>query len=106
MSRGHKSFKDQGVIINDNHHLLERNMAVGETHQMYTNWGLQQFVPALEPILPMDIPGRIKSNAIEERPMFDGMLRQVPVGEPSAVPPPIPPEARAPREPNADSDNE
>ncbi|MED6181183.1 hypothetical protein PIB30_017158 [Stylosanthes scabra] len=52
MSKMYKSFKDQGVRINDNYNLLERNTVYGEANQMYTNWGLQQFIPALEPIPP------------------------------------------------------
>ncbi|MED6152580.1 hypothetical protein PIB30_093405 [Stylosanthes scabra] len=83
-----------------------------KSHQMYSNWALQQMNPALTPILPMHIPFRIQSNVNENRPMFDGMLRPWPVGGESSVaaaaapPQQAPSEANAPRRENPDSDGE
>ncbi|MED6117256.1 hypothetical protein PIB30_108359 [Stylosanthes scabra] len=117
MSRTHKSFEEQGKQIEEINDLLSQNTWHTKSHQMYSNWALQQMNPALIPILPRHIPFRIQSNVNENRPMFDGMLRPWPVGGESSVataaaPPqqaPLQqalPEANAPRRENPDSDDE
>ncbi|MED6165828.1 hypothetical protein PIB30_103392 [Stylosanthes scabra] len=114
MSRTHKSFEVQGKQMEEINDLLSQNTWHTTSHQMYSNWALQQMNPALIPILPMDIPFRIQSNVHENRPMFDGMLRPWPVGGESSVAAPpqqappqqAPSEANAPRRENPDSDDE
>ncbi|MED6177902.1 hypothetical protein PIB30_102509, partial [Stylosanthes scabra] len=80
MSRTHKSFEEQGKQMGEINDLLSQNTWHTKSHQMYSNWALQQMNPALIPILPRHIPFRIQSNVNENRPMFDGMLRPWPVG--------------------------
>ncbi|MED6173762.1 hypothetical protein PIB30_062684 [Stylosanthes scabra] len=117
MSRTHKSFEEQGKQMEEINDLLSQNTWHTKSHQMYSNWALQQMNPALIPILPRHIPFRIQSNVNENRPMFDGMLRPWPVGGESsaaaaaappqqAPPQQAPSEANAPRRENPDSDDE
>ncbi|MED6116911.1 hypothetical protein PIB30_104752 [Stylosanthes scabra] len=111
MSRTHKSFEEQGKQMEEINDLLSHNTWHTKSHQMYSNWALQQMNPALTPILPMHIPFRIQSNVNEDRPMFDGMLCPWPVGGESSVaaaaapPQQTSPEANAPRRENPDSDD-
>ncbi|MED6213528.1 hypothetical protein PIB30_094245 [Stylosanthes scabra] len=111
MSRTHKSFEEQRKQMEEINDFLSHNTWHTKSHQMYSNWALQQMNPAPTPILPMHIPFRIQSNVNEDRPMFDGMLHPWPVGDESLVaaaaapPQQTPPEANAPRRENPDSDD-
>ncbi|MED6124442.1 hypothetical protein PIB30_058907 [Stylosanthes scabra] len=74
---------------------------------MYTHFGLQQGFPSLVPITPSKIPGAIRNNFREGRPLFEGMLRPWPSeGLTSAASRQEPPAVDVPRDQNADSDND
>ncbi|MED6175181.1 hypothetical protein PIB30_075930 [Stylosanthes scabra] len=90
MSRTHKSFEEQGKQMEEINDLLSQNTWHTKSHQMYSNWALQQMNPALTPILPMHIPFRVQMG-----------------GESSvAAAQQAPSEANAPRRENPDSDDE
>ncbi|MED6163845.1 hypothetical protein PIB30_083977 [Stylosanthes scabra] len=63
--------------------------------------------PSLAPVPPTSITTLIQNNVQENKPMFDGMLRPWPVGEPSTGDKgKAPVDKDALRDPNAESDNE
>ncbi|MED6149953.1 hypothetical protein PIB30_067547 [Stylosanthes scabra] len=107
MWKMNKNFEDQQTEMgNINHNLLSHTVS-SEAKSYYTCWGLQQINPSLAPVPPTSITTLIQNNVQENKPMFDGMLRPWPIGEPSTgdkgkahV------DKDALRDPNAESDNE
>ncbi|MED6150796.1 hypothetical protein PIB30_075958 [Stylosanthes scabra] len=74
---------------------------------MYTHFGLQQGFPSLVPITPSKIPGAIRNNFREGRPLFEGMLCPwPPEGSTLAAGRQEPPAVDVPRDQNEDSDND
>ncbi|MED6175262.1 hypothetical protein PIB30_076807 [Stylosanthes scabra] len=96
----------EAEIANMNHTFL--TLAVdSEAKNYYTCWGLQQLAPSLAPVPPTNISSMIQRNVKENKPMFGGMLRPLPVGESSTGDKgKAPIDKDATRYPNANSDDE
>ncbi|MED6111465.1 hypothetical protein PIB30_052537 [Stylosanthes scabra] len=107
MGKMNKNFEDQRTEMgNINHNILSHTVSL-EAKSYYTCWGLQQMNPSLAPVPPTSISTLIQNNVQEKKPMFDGMLRPRPVGEPSTGDKgKAPVDKDALRDPNAESDNE
>ncbi|MED6202233.1 hypothetical protein PIB30_103273 [Stylosanthes scabra] len=107
MGKMNKNFEDQQTEMgNINHNLLSHTVS-SEAKSYYTCWGLQQMNPSLAPVPPTSITTLIQNNVQENKPMFNGMLRPWPVGEPSTGDKrKAPVDKDALRDPNAESDNE
>ncbi|MED6175199.1 hypothetical protein PIB30_076147, partial [Stylosanthes scabra] len=107
MGKINKNFEDQRTEMgNINHNLLSHTVSL-EAKSYYTCWGLQQMNPSLTPVPPTSITTMIQNNVQEDKPMFDGMLRPCPVGEPSTGDKgKAPVDKDALRDPNTESDNE
>ncbi|MED6137341.1 hypothetical protein PIB30_064111 [Stylosanthes scabra] len=107
MGKINKNFEDQRTEMgNINHNLLSHTVS-SEAKSYYTCWGLQQMNPSLAPIPPTSITTLIQNNIQENKPMFDGMLRPWPIGEPSTgYKGKAPVDKDGLRDPNAESGNE
>ncbi|MED6165026.1 hypothetical protein PIB30_095772 [Stylosanthes scabra] len=107
MGKVHTAQEENKAKLNQINQVVLSHSLDSQAGNMYTHFGFQQGFPSLVPITPSKIPGAIRNNFREGKPLFEEMLRPwPPEGSTSVAGQEDPPTVDVPRDQNADSDND
>ncbi|MED6114836.1 hypothetical protein PIB30_084322 [Stylosanthes scabra] len=99
MGKVHTAQEENKAKLNQINQVVLSHSLDSQAGNMYTHLGLQQGFPNLVPITPSKIPGAIRNNFREGKPLFEGMLRPwPPEGSTSAAGQQDPPTVDVPRD--------
>ncbi|MED6200986.1 hypothetical protein PIB30_090556, partial [Stylosanthes scabra] len=80
MGKVHTAQEENKAKLNQINQVVLSHSLDYQAGNMYTHFGLQRGFPSLVPITPSKIPGAIRNNFQEGKPLFEGMLRPWPPG--------------------------
>ncbi|MED6176419.1 hypothetical protein PIB30_088044 [Stylosanthes scabra] len=99
MGKVHTAQEENKAKLNQINQVVLSHSLDSQSGNMYTHFGLQQGFPSLVPITPSKIPGVIRNNFREGKPLFEGMLSPwPPEGSTSATGQQDPPAVDVPRD--------